>query len=108
MMENFIKPAYAAPVNLQEEFAFGFIDSLSEGIGFLIGPAFNIAAIAVVFYFLFAAFKYMTAAGNKDETAKAQAMITHSLIGFLLLMAVFLVLQFLPEFFGLRGFKIIK
>lgn len=96
------------PIDLGQNYGFGNINSLAEGFGRLIGPAFTIATIAVVFYLLIGAFKYLTSGGDKNAVGEAQKMIIHAIIGFILLMAMFLVLQFIPEFFGLKGFKIIQ
>ncbi len=87
--------------NLSENYAFGKIGSLGEGLGYLIGPGFQIAAVVVVFYFLIAAFQYITSGGDKTAIASARARITHSIIGISLLILMFLVLQFIPKFFGI-------
>lgn len=95
-------------VDLSQQYGFGYIQSLGEGYGHLVAPAFEIAAAVVVIYTVMAGFSLLTSSGDKDKISKAQAMITHSIVGFLLLMAMFLILQFIPEFFGLKGFKIIQ
>lgn len=95
-------------IDLKDQFAFGNIKSLAEGVGYLTMPAFAIAAIALVFYFIVGAFQYLTSGGDKNALQSAQKMIIHAIMGFILLMVLFLILQFLPEFFGLKGFKIIQ
>lgn len=45
-------------------------------------------------YFLTGAFKYLKAGGNKDEVEGGKQMIVHAILGFLILMLTFLVLQF--------------
>lgn len=82
--------------------------SLGGLIGALIGPAFNLAGLLLIFYFIFAAFKFMVAGGDKQALSDARGMITHAIIGFLALMLLFLVVQFLPQFFGLRGLIITR
>lgn len=101
-------PIYA--VNLDTQYAFGGAEfsSLGKALRHLIGPAFNIAAIAVTFYLIIGAFRYITSGGDKQALEKARAMITHAIIGFLLLMLMFLVLQYIPEAIGLKGFSIIQ
>ncbi|MCL5784438.1 MAG: hypothetical protein M1142_03735 [Patescibacteria group bacterium] len=89
-------------VSLKDQFAFGKFNSLGEILSGLIGPAFSIAAVAVVFYFLIGAFKYLTSGGDKNAVASARDMITHSIIGFLLLMMLFLIMQFIPQIFGFK------
>lgn len=104
-----ITPAYAAPVDIGQQYGFANVQTLGEGVNNLVRPAFSLAAVAVVLYFIVAAYKYLTSAGNKDDLASAQAMITHSIVGFIILMFTFLMLQFLLfNLFGITGFQIIK
>lgn len=105
-----IKEALAAPgqVDLGENYAFGGIKSLGEGLSYLVTPAFSIATAALLIYLIMGAFKYLKSGGDKEELAKARAMITHAFIGFVLLMFMFLFLQILPRWLGLGpGFRII-
>lgn len=95
-------------VDLSQQFAFGHITSLSQGLGYLITPAFSIAAVAVVFYFLIGAIKYITSGGEKEPLSSAQAMITHAIIGFILLILIFIIAKFIPEYFGMGGLEIVK
>lgn len=62
---------------------------------------FDAAAFLVILYFLLGAFQYLRAGGNKEEVEKGRQMITHSFIGFILLILAFLVIQYvLTGFFG--------
>lgn len=100
----FIKDVYAQPVNLKNEYSFpasGKINSLGEALTFLVAPAFAIAATGVVIYFLIGATKMILSGGDKNAVAAARAMITHAIIGFILLMFMFIILQFVPTFLGL-------
>ena len=99
---SLIPTAYAA-VDIKKEYAFGDIESLGQGTSRLVLPTFSIATTAVVIYFLIGAFKYLISAGNKDQTASARAMITHAIIGFVLLMLAFFVIPFvLSNLFGIQ------
>lgn len=84
-----------AAVDIKRDFAFGGIATLGQGVSLLVNPVFSIAALAVVIYFVIGAFKWLTSAGNKDAISGAQRMITHAIIGFIILMFAFLILQFL-------------
>ncbi|MDO8619546.1 MAG: hypothetical protein Q7R49_06440 [Candidatus Daviesbacteria bacterium] len=84
-----------AAVNISKEYAFGDLTSLGQGLDRLVLPTFSIAAFAVIIYFIIAGFKYLSSGGDKEELAKAQGMITHAIIGFMLLIALFLVVNFL-------------
>lgn len=102
------QPAYAA-VNIGGEYGFGEVKTLGQGVGLLVTPAFSIATTAVVIYFLIGAFKYLSAGGDKEAVSGAQKMITHSIIGFVLLMFAFLIFQFLlSSLFGITGLQLIK
>lgn len=101
-------PVAYATVDLKTEYGFGDIGSLGEGLSRLAPATFSIATALVVFYFLVGAFKLLTSAGDKEAVASAREMITHAIIGFIILMFVFLVLQFvLSSLFGITGLKII-
>lgn len=92
-------PPSPSPGNISQHYAFGDIQTLGEGLTRLVNPVFSIAATLVIIYFLIGSFKYLTSAGDKEAVAGARQMITHAIIGFMLLLFVFLVLQFLPEVF---------
>lgn len=96
-----IKPAYAI-VDISQEYGYGYIKSLGDGVSLLVAPVFSIATSVVVIYFLIGAFKYVISGGDKDAIASARNMITHAIIGFVILMFAFLTLQFIPEAFGLN------
>lgn len=100
---NIIPKAYAA-VDISKEYGFGDLSSLGQGIDRLVYPAFFLAMLAVTIYFVYAAFKYTISGGDKEAVGEARKMITHSIVGFVLLMFLFLVLNFL--FYRLFGAKI--
>lgn len=89
-----IQTAYAE-VKIGDVFGFGEIKTLGEGTSRLVMPAFSLATALVVIYFLLGAFKYLKSGGNKEEVEGARQMITHGIVGFIILMFAFLVLQFL-------------
>lgn len=94
-------------VNIGEKFGFGDITSLGDATSKLVMPIFSIAAAAVVIYFLWGAFKFLTSGGNKEEVAGARQMIIHAIIGFIILMFAFLILQFLmSSLFGITNFQL--
>ena len=99
-------PAHAA-VDLGDKYAFGYITTLGDGVNRLVRPTFSIAIAVVIVYFLIGAFKYLTSAGDKEAVAGARGMITHAIIGFMILIFAFLVLQFgLSALFGIEGLQI--
>ncbi len=90
-----------ASVDIGQQYDFGNIASLGQGVNLLVAPAFSLATLAVVIYFLIGAFKYLTSGGDKEAVGDAQKMITHAIVGFVILMFVFLILQFIPSVFGI-------
>jgi hypothetical protein len=103
-----INPVYAK-VDLGERFGFGDIHSLGQAIDRLVLPVFSIATALVVFFFLFGAFKILKSAGEEGEVKEGREMMTHSIIGFVFLMAAFIILQFLlSSLFGINNLKIIQ
>lgn len=95
-------------VDISKNFGFGNIGSLGEGTTRLVGPIFQIATVLVIAYFLVGAFKYLKAESNKEEIEGARQMIIHAIVGFLILMFAFLILQFiLARLFNAEIFQII-
>jgi hypothetical protein len=112
MMDKLIPTAFAATpkpslaalptVSLGERFGLGHIKSLGDGISYLVGPAFAIAGIALLLYIVFGAFKLIFSGGDKTAVAAAREMITHAIIGVILLIAMFFILPFILSFFGIK------
>lgn len=97
-------PAYAE-VKIGDEFGFREFTSFGQVTSKLVPAIFSIAAAAVVIYFLFGAFNYLKSGGDKEAVAGARQMITHAIIGFMILMFAFFILQFLlSRLFGVSGF----
>lgn len=62
---------------------------------------FAIASLMVVFYFIIGAFELITSQGDKAHIVSARSKIYHSIIGFILLIAMFLVVQYIiPTILG--------
>lgn len=102
LLSYFIPGFYLATVPLSNEYAFGNLTSLGGGLSFLVPTVFLLATAAVTIYLLYAGFKFLTSGGDKESLASARAMITHSVIAFLMLILLFLVLKYIPEFFGIQ------
>ncbi|OGE25324.1 hypothetical protein A3C26_00655 [Candidatus Daviesbacteria bacterium RIFCSPHIGHO2_02_FULL_39_12] len=113
----YASPAYA-DVKIGEVFGFGSkcpdnspaaICSLGQATSKLVIPAFSVSTAAVVIYFLLGAFKYLMSGGRKEEIEGARNMIFHAIIGFIILMFAFLILQFLLfKLFDIKEFGIIE
>lgn len=100
-----------AEVKIGDHFGFSGPEysSLGQATSQLVVPIFSIATFVVILYFLLGAFKYLKAGGNKEDVESARMMILHAIIGFIVLMFAFLILQFiLSNLFDVTGFQIIK
>ncbi|MBI4037063.1 hypothetical protein HY385_01425 [Candidatus Daviesbacteria bacterium] len=94
-------------IDLSQQYGFGDVGSLGEGVQRLVEPTFIIATAAVTIYFIIGSFRFLISSGDKESVAKSRSMITHSIIGFILLILLFLIMQFIPEFLGIN-FSIIQ
>lgn len=108
---NIIKEAYAAPVKvgesvkIGEQFGFGKLGGQDYTLGgfvqILVPLAFSIAALMVIFYFIIGAFELITSQGDKGHIVSARSKIYHSIIGFILLTALFVIMQYIiPAILG--------
>lgn len=95
-------------VPIKQHYGFGRFESLGDATNLLVMPAFFIASTAVVIYFLVGAFKLIVSHGDKAEVASARGMITHAIIGFILLIFMFLIFEFLPQWFELQRLQFVR
>lgn len=89
-----IPQAQAATFDIGQAYPFGDISNLGEGTSRLVKPAFSIAATVVVIYIVIAAFKWISSSGDKEVVASSQKMITHAIVGFIILMLSFIIFQY--------------
>ena len=68
---------------------------MGQGTSLLVPAIFSVAGFLVTIYFLLGAFKFLRAGGNKEEVEGGRQMITQSMVGFIILMFTFLIIQFL-------------
>ena len=96
-------------VNIGTEFGFGKYESLGDFVALLIPLAFSVASIMVTFYFIIAALEMITSQGDKGHLVSARSKIYHSIIGFILLILIFILMQYIiPAILGPdASFKII-
>lgn len=95
-------------VDLGKSYAFGGIKSLGEGIGYIVPTIIAIAGVMITFYFIVGAIKFIVSEGDKNSVSEAKKTITHTIIGAALLVLLFLAAKFVPEFFGLQGFELLR
>lgn len=95
-------PPVEHPVDINCYFGFGNISSLGQGISLLTGPAFAIATAGVVIYFVIGSVRFLLSGGDKNALEGAHKMIVHAVIGFIILIFAYLILQLIPQIFGLK------
>ena len=69
--------------------------------------SFSIAGLVLLAMLIFGGIEWMTAGGNKDQMAKAQLRLTGALVGFIVYMSVFAIINFLAPALGLDFLQIL-
>ena len=64
-------------------------------IGILIKTAYLFAGIVAVFFIIYAGFKYITSGGDPKQASGAQQTLTYALIGLIVIILSFLIIQFI-------------
>lgn len=106
--EAILEENAVTPVDLRGIYAYGGLESLGQGIGYIIPTVIAVAGVLVAFYLIIGAIKFIVSEGDKASVSEAKKTITHTIIAVALLVLLFLVIRFIPEFFGLEGFKILE
>ncbi len=66
-------------------------------IGLVINLAFGVAAIVAVVYLIIGGFSYVTAGGNPEAIEAAKTTIINSIIGLLIILASYLIIDFILD-----------
>ena len=64
---------------------------------------FSAAAIALLFYLIIGGFQLMTSKGDPKAAQAAQAKITNAVIGFVIIIFAYFIVQLLGQIFGIQG-----
>lgn len=85
----------------------GPLDSSVDSLGGMITKALSfimpMAGIALLFVLISGGYDYMMSQGNPEKVKAGQAKITSGIIGFILLIASFLIVRVIAVIFGLGG-----
>ena len=85
----------------------GPLDSSVDSLGKIITQALSfimpLAGIILLFVLISGGYDYMMSQGNPDKIKAGQAKITSGIIGFILLIASFLITRLIATIFGLGG-----
>jgi len=68
---------------------------------------FSVAGLVLLAMLLWGGVQWMTAGGDKEQMAKAQGRITSALIGFVIFMSVFAIINFIAPALGLKFLEIL-
>lgn len=82
-------PAYASLCG----FAKGFSGNAGGVVGTIIQVLIIIAAITSLFFLIFGGARYITAAGDQGKTAQARAHIIASIVGLIISLSAFLIVN---------------
>lgn len=102
-----MKILLAQSLNLGSQTIQGPLDSSVDSLGKIItkglGFIMPMAGIVLLFVLISGGYDYMMSQGNADKMKSAQAKITSGIIGFVLLIASFLITRLIAAIFGLGG-----
>lgn len=84
-------------------FGIGHWSSAGELFSRLVPFAFGIAALAIFIYLISGAVRWILSGGNKDAIAAARGSIVNAIIGFIMLIFLLLVINYLLPAVGYTG-----
>lgn len=114
---NFIKPAKAATIEemskINNPALSGFgkgegADIIAQMIANSLKIAFSVAGLILLAMLLWGGISWMTAGGDKEALATAQKRVSSALIGFVIFMSVFAIINFIAPVLGLDFLQILK
>ncbi len=68
----------------------------------------SLGAIAVLIYFIWGAFEWLSAGGDSGKTEKARSRISNAIIGLLILTSTFVIVNFISALFFGDSFNILN
>lgn len=96
-------PGLTGDTNIPNPGGLQFSGPEQTSLGYVISQFFNlifyIAIVLSFLYFVWGAYEYMVAQGKKEALAAAKERIRYSLVGFILLIAAFLIGNWAPSIF---------
>jgi len=78
--------------------------SLGDVINKIIPYIFAFAGVVLFLYLISAGFSFMTSAGDPKKAKEAQTKLTNALIGIVVVLLAFVLVQIVGRFFGLTPF----
>ncbi|MGB9706519.1 MAG: pilin [Microgenomates group bacterium] len=83
-------------------------DILARLIANFLKITFSVTGLVLLAMLLWGGIQWMTAGGDKEQMTKAQGRITSALIGFVIFMSVFAIINFIAPALGLEFLQILK
>ncbi|OGM27866.1 hypothetical protein A3A76_05395 [Candidatus Woesebacteria bacterium RIFCSPLOWO2_01_FULL_39_23] len=77
-------------------------DYFNDILPTLIGIGFIIGAIVFIFIFALGAFQWLTAGGDRGKLEDARRRITHSIVGLVILLLIYFIIQLVNQILGLN------
>ena len=78
------------------------IDSPFDFISQILPNIYIISGVLLLVYLVFGGFLMITSAGNPDEAAKGQKIITNAIMGFVIIFASYWIIQILEIITGIQ------
>lgn len=98
LLSQFYVPGESNPI----ESPLGINISLSELINFGIGALLLVAVLAALFFLLWGGITWITSGGNKEGLEKARKTIIYAVVGLVIVLLSFTLLNFVGSFFGIK------
>jgi hypothetical protein len=84
-----------------DKYGVGALDSLENMVSFIIGVFTVLGGIFFIYYFVFGAFKWITAAGDSGQVQKARDQMTLGVVGLIVLIASYSIIGLIGTVIGL-------
>lgn len=91
-------PADKAPSNLEAKSAASLLD-IQKIIADLISPFLEVATGVAIFFIVLGGFLWVTAMGRQEQLDKAKKTLTWAIIGFLIIIFSYLIVQIITRIF---------
>lgn len=98
----FFKPNFVLAADNPEPAQFTDLETLFSGI---LNVALTVAIIAVFLMLLLGGFKYLTSGGDPKGNESAKNIITYAILGLLLMIGAWFILQLIKTFTGVEVTK---
>ena len=84
------------------------VETISSLIVNILNTMLLVGAVMLIIAIIWSGLTWMTAGGDKEKVQRAQKRLTHAIIGFVILICVFAIANFVGGVFGLGFFKDLK